>query len=90
LDNNIDPLRNYGGIRFISGIVSRASPGGYASAAGDLWHYHGIARTSEKVVREKGVSEEAILAVARLAAVIHGLAVVLDTERVAGTQPVTA
>jgi alkyl hydroperoxide reductase subunit D len=44
----------------------------------------------EKVVREKGISEEAILAVVRLAAVIHGLAAVLDAEKVAATQPVTA
>ncbi len=33
----------------------------------------------EKVVREKGATEETILAVVRVASVIHGLARVLDT-----------
>jgi alkyl hydroperoxide reductase subunit D len=37
----------------------------------------------EKVVREKGVSEEEILSIVRVAAVIHAIGVVLDTERVA-------
>jgi alkyl hydroperoxide reductase subunit D len=37
----------------------------------------------EKVVREKGLSEEAILAAIRLAAVVHGLAAVLDGEKLA-------
>jgi alkyl hydroperoxide reductase subunit D len=36
----------------------------------------------EKVVREKGISEEGVLAAIRLAAVIHGMATVLDAERV--------
>ncbi len=44
----------------------------------------------EKVVREKGLSEEAVLAAVRLAAVVHGLATVLDAERVASPQPVSA
>ena|SRR5438045_839321 len=44
----------------------------------------------EKVLRDKGMSEEAVLAAIRLAAVIHGIAAVLDTERVAATQPVVA
>ena len=39
----------------------------------------------EKVVREKGVSEEEILSIVRIAAVIHAIGVVLDTERVAVT-----
>ena len=43
----------------------------------------------EKVVREKGLSEEAIVAAVRLAAVIHGLAAVFDAE-VASRQTVTA
>jgi lipoyl-dependent peroxiredoxin subunit D len=42
----------------------------------------------EKVVREKGMGEEAVLAAIRLAAVVHGLATVFDTERVSATQPV--
>jgi len=37
----------------------------------------------EKVLREKGLSEEAILAAVRIAAVIHGLAGVMDAERAA-------
>lgn len=44
----------------------------------------------EKIMREKGVSEEKILAAVRIAAVIHGLAVVLDTEQVAAGEPVGA
>jgi alkyl hydroperoxide reductase subunit D len=44
----------------------------------------------EKVVREKGMSEETILAAVRIASVIHGLAAVLDAEKVAPTQAVTA
>jgi alkyl hydroperoxide reductase subunit D len=39
----------------------------------------------EKVVREKGVSEEEVLSVVRIASVIHAIGVVLDTERVAVT-----
>ncbi len=37
----------------------------------------------EQVLRNKGVSEEAILAAVRLASVVHGLATVLDAEGVA-------
>lgn len=37
----------------------------------------------EKVVREKGVSEETILSIVRIASVIHAIGTVLDTERVA-------
>ena len=44
----------------------------------------------EKVVREKGVSEQTVLAAIRLAAVIHGLATVFDAERAAVPQSVTA
>src|ERR1700739_4125220 len=36
----------------------------------------------EKVVRDKGVSEETILAVVRIASVIHAIGSVLDAERV--------
>lgn len=43
----------------------------------------------EKVVREKGLSEDAVLAAVRLAAVVHGLAGVLDAERVREKQTVT-
>jgi alkyl hydroperoxide reductase subunit D len=44
----------------------------------------------ERVLREKGVSEESINAAIRIAAVIHGLAVVFDTERVSAGQRVNA
>jgi alkyl hydroperoxide reductase subunit D len=44
----------------------------------------------DKVVREKGLSEEAVLAAIRLAAVVHALATVFDAERVSASQPVTA
>jgi alkyl hydroperoxide reductase subunit D len=36
----------------------------------------------EKMMREKGVSEEKILSAVRIASVIHAIAVVLDTEHV--------
>jgi alkyl hydroperoxide reductase subunit D len=44
----------------------------------------------EKVVREKGMSEAAVLAAIRLASVIHGLATVLDAEKVRAAEPVSA
>jgi alkyl hydroperoxide reductase subunit D len=43
----------------------------------------------EKVLREKGFSEEKIIAAVRVASVLHAIAVVLDTERVAAQRPVT-
>ena len=43
----------------------------------------------EKVLREKGFGEEKILSAVRVASVMHALGVVLDTERVAASQPVT-
>jgi len=43
----------------------------------------------EKVVREKGVTEETILAVVRVASVIHAIGTVLDAERVAQSEAVT-
>ena len=42
----------------------------------------------EKVLREKGISEEQILAAVRVASVVHAIAVVLDAERVVAPQPV--
>jgi len=38
----------------------------------------------EKVLREKGVTEETVLAVVRIAATIHGLAAVFDSEPAPG------
>ncbi len=43
----------------------------------------------EKVLREKGLGEEAILAALRIAATIHGLAAVMDAEAVAALTPAT-
>ncbi len=42
----------------------------------------------ERVLREKGITEESINAAIRIASVIHGLAVVFDTERVSAEQMV--
>ena len=42
----------------------------------------------EKVVRDKGVSEETILAVVRIASIIHSLGPVLEAERVAQSEAV--
>jgi len=44
----------------------------------------------EQVLRNKGMTEEAILAAVRLAAVVHGLATILNTEAVVASQPVSA
>jgi alkyl hydroperoxide reductase subunit D len=44
----------------------------------------------ERVLRDKGMTEESIVAAVRLASVVHGLATVLDTESVAANQPVGA
>jgi lipoyl-dependent peroxiredoxin subunit D len=44
----------------------------------------------EKVLREKGFPEEKIIAAIRVASVLHGIGVVLDTERVEAQQPVNA
>jgi alkyl hydroperoxide reductase subunit D len=43
----------------------------------------------EKVLKEKGFGEEKILAAVRVASVLHGVAVVLDTERVVAGDPVS-
>jgi len=43
----------------------------------------------EKSLREKGLSEEKILAAVRIASVVHAIAVVLDAERVTAPQPTT-
>jgi lipoyl-dependent peroxiredoxin subunit D len=42
----------------------------------------------EKVVRDKGVSEETILAVVRIASIIHAVGPVLEAERVAQSEAV--
>jgi lipoyl-dependent peroxiredoxin subunit D len=41
----------------------------------------------EQAIRNKGMSEESIVAAVRLASVVHGLAAVLDTESASVTQP---
>ncbi|HVJ07131.1 MAG TPA: carboxymuconolactone decarboxylase family protein [Acidisarcina sp.] len=42
----------------------------------------------EKVVREKGVTEETVMAVVRVASVVHAIGAVLDAERVTDKSPV--
>jgi alkyl hydroperoxide reductase subunit D len=42
----------------------------------------------EKILRDKGLTEESILAAVRLASVIHGLATVFDAETVPRSEPV--
>jgi lipoyl-dependent peroxiredoxin subunit D len=44
----------------------------------------------EKVLKEKGFTEEKIMAAVRVAAVLHAIAVVLDTVRVTVDRPVAA
>jgi alkyl hydroperoxide reductase subunit D len=43
----------------------------------------------EKVIREKGLSEEAVLAAIRLTSVVRALATVFDTERAGAAQAVS-
>src|ERR1700733_11438972 len=42
----------------------------------------------EKIILDKGVSEETVLAVVRVASVIHAIGVVLDAESLTQSQPV--
>ena len=42
----------------------------------------------DKIVREKGVSEETVLAVVRVASIVHAIGSVLDAERVAQPEAV--
>lgn len=42
----------------------------------------------EKVLRDKGFGEEKVLAGVRIASVLHSIATVLDTERVAAASPI--
>ncbi len=44
----------------------------------------------EKVVREKGAGEELVLAIVRLASVLHAIGTTLDAERVTVAEPVLA
>ncbi len=44
----------------------------------------------EKIVREKGLRQEAVAGAVRIAAVLHGLAAVFDAETVAAGQPALA
>jgi alkyl hydroperoxide reductase subunit D len=44
----------------------------------------------EKVLRDKGFGEEKVLAAVRVASVLHAIATVLDTQRVAAGEPVAA
>jgi alkyl hydroperoxide reductase subunit D len=44
----------------------------------------------EKTLREKGISEEKVLAAVRIASVVHALAVVFDTQNVGSVEPAAA
>jgi alkyl hydroperoxide reductase subunit D len=44
----------------------------------------------EKTLREKGISEEKVLAAVRIASVVHALAVVFDTQNVGAVEPAAA
>jgi alkyl hydroperoxide reductase subunit D len=44
----------------------------------------------EKVVRDKGLTEDVILAVVRIASVIHAIGVVLESERVLAAEAIAA
>jgi alkyl hydroperoxide reductase subunit D len=44
----------------------------------------------EKVLRERGFGEEKVLAAVRIASVLHAIATVLGTQRVAAAEPVDA
>jgi lipoyl-dependent peroxiredoxin subunit D len=43
----------------------------------------------EKVVRDKGTTEEAVIAVVRVASVVHAIGAVLETQRVLAEQAIT-
>lgn len=55
----------------------------YCTAVSAINNCQACVGAHEKVLREKGVSEETILAAVRIAAVIHAIASVLDYEGVA-------
>lgn len=44
----------------------------------------------EKVLRDKGVAEDSILAVVRIASIVHAIGVVLETQSVTAHEPVLA
>jgi lipoyl-dependent peroxiredoxin subunit D len=50
----------------------------WCTAVSAMNNCQACAASHEKVVREKGISEEAILAAVRIASVLHGVAAVLD------------
>lgn len=64
----------------------------WCTAVSAVNNCHACAASHEKVVREKGLTEEAVLAAVRVASVIHALAVVFDAEAVqsAVSQPLPA
>ena len=59
----------------------------WCTAVSAINNCHVCAASHEKVVRDKGVSEETILAAVRIASVLHAIAGVLDAEAVAIEQP---
>jgi lipoyl-dependent peroxiredoxin subunit D len=61
----------------------------WCTAASAINGCGGCVDSHDKLLREKGFGEGKITAALRVAAVLHAIAVVLDTERVAARQPVS-
>ena len=59
----------------------------WCTAVSAINNCHVCDASHEKVVRDKGVSEETILAAVRIASVLHAIAGVMDAEAVAIEQP---
>jgi alkyl hydroperoxide reductase subunit D len=59
----------------------------WCTAVSAINNCHVCAASHEKVVREKGLSEESILAAVRIAAVLHAVAGVMDAEAVKTAVP---
>ncbi len=62
----------------------------WCTAVSAINNCHVCAASHEKVVREKGLSEEAVLAAVRVASVIHAIATVMDAETAAAAVPLPA
>lgn len=62
----------------------------WCTAVSAINNCQACAQSHERVVREKGLPEETILAAVRIAAVIHGLASVLEANAALGAQAALA
>jgi alkyl hydroperoxide reductase subunit D len=59
----------------------------WCTAVSAINNCHACAASHEKVVREKGLSEEAVLAAVRVASVIYAVSAVLDAEAALASVP---